>query len=153
MQVTERHPGNGVHVKLSVMINAPQQTIMKIYRDFTNWHKLFPATIKGAYLVKEENGVQTVEVNHKKAGKVINVLRFLSVNEIELEEFKNRYNAIFLNRFKAIPGGTVYTIEATIFLKRIYKIAAPFIKGLIRNRINKYVLMPIKKFAEKEMWA
>jgi len=53
--------------------------------------------------------------------------------EIELEEFKPMYNAIFLNRFKTIPDGTVYIVEATIFLKGIYKLATPFIEGLLEG--------------------
>ena len=43
------------------------------------------------------------------------------------------YNAIFLNRFKTIPDGTVYIVEATIFLKGIYKLATPFIEGLLEG--------------------
>ena len=71
---------------------------------------------------------------------------FPSANEIELEEFKPMYNAIFLNRFEEIAGETVYVIEAFIFLKGIYKLAAPFIKGLVRKRISNYVLKPMKEF-------
>jgi len=139
---------SNVQAKMSLIINAPQEKLISIYRDYNNWHKLFPATIKGAHLIKEENKMQTVEVEHKQAGKVINTLKFLSANEIELEEFKPLYNAIFLNRFEAITGGTVYIIEAYIFLKGIYKLATPFIKGLVRKRINNYVLKPMKEFAE-----
>ena len=87
-QTSEKHFSKGLHTTLSVTINAPRQSVMKICCDFNNWQNLFPATIKGAHLVKAENGIQTVEVDHRKAGKVINILRFLSANEIELEEFK-----------------------------------------------------------------
>src|SRR6476620_2219869 len=96
----EKHFSGGLHATISATINAPQQRLMKIYSDFNNWHKLFPATITGAHLVKTENGIQTVEVDHRKPGKVINILRFLTANEIELEGFKPIYNTIFLNRFK-----------------------------------------------------
>jgi hypothetical protein len=141
---------SSMQTKMSLMINAPQQEVINIYRDYNNWNKLFPATIKNAHLLKEKDGMQTVEVDHRKAGKVINILRFPSENEIELEEFKPLYNAIFLNRFESIAGGTVYIIEAFIFLKGIYKMATPFIKGLVRKRINNYVLKPMKEFAENK---
>lgn len=86
---------SNVQIKMSLLINAPQQYIINIYKDFNNWDKLFPATIKGAHLIKEDNGIQAVEVDHRKAGKVINILKFPPPNEIELEEFKPLYNAIF----------------------------------------------------------
>jgi hypothetical protein len=148
---SEKHFSGGLHTTISTTINAPQPSVMKIYSDFNNWHNLFPATIKDAHLVKAEDRIQTVEVDHRNAGKVINILKFLSANEIELEEFKPMYNAIFLNRFEAIPGGTVYIVEATILLKGIYKLTTPFIKGLVRRRINKHVLKPMKEFAENEI--
>jgi hypothetical protein len=139
---------SNVQIKMSLLINAPQQYVINVYKDFNNWDKLFPATIKGAHLIKEDNGIQAVEVDYRKAGKVVNILKFPSPNEIELEEFKPLYNAIFLNKFQRTPKGTTYVIEAFIFLKGIYKLATPFINGLIRKRINNYVLKPMKKFAE-----
>ncbi len=141
---------SNVQTKMSLKINASQQRVINLYKDFNNWHKLFPATIKGAHLIKEENGIQTVEVDHSKAGKVINILRFSSANEIELEEFKPLYNAIFFNRFINEQDKTIYVIEAFIFLKGIFKTAAPFVKGLVQKRIYNYVLKPMKEIAESK---
>jgi hypothetical protein len=137
-----------VYVTTFIDINADQREVMKIYCDYSNWSKLFPKTINSAKLIKEEPYVQTVEVDHKFAGKVINVLSFLSPNEVELEEFKKMYDAIFLNRFEDIAGKTRYTIIANVALKGIYKIAAPFAKSIVRKRISNYVLGPMKEFAE-----
>ncbi|HEX5151699.1 MAG TPA: hypothetical protein VFW07_09620 [Parafilimonas sp.] len=134
----------------SVVIDAPNELITKIYLDYKNWDKLFPATIRGAKLIKEENGMQTIEVDHKKAGKVINLLRLLSFNEIKLKEFKPLYKAVFINRFLPIDGKTKYVVNAVISLKTIFKLLSPFLKSLVKNRIKNYVLYPMKKFAEKK---
>jgi hypothetical protein len=140
-----------VHEKMFIAINAPRQVVINIYRDFKSWNKLFPATIENARLIKEENKTQTVEVQHKTAGKVINILTHSSPNEIELKEFKPLYNAVFLNRFNVVENGTVYAIEAYIFLKGILIILTPFIHWLVRKRIKNYVLEPMKAFAENKM--
>jgi len=133
---------------MSIVINAPQQNVINIYNDFENWNKLFPATIKGAHLIKEENSIQTVEIDRKKSGKAINVLNPVSANEIELEEQRPAYNAIFLHRFERIPNGTMYIIEVYIFFKGIFKITTPFIDGFVCKRLKKKFLKPIKEFAE-----
>jgi hypothetical protein len=140
-----------VHEKMAVFIKAPQQSLIKLYLDYKNWNRLFPATISDAHLIKEEDKTQMVEVQHKTAGNVINILTPSSPNEIELKEFKPLYNAIFINRFKAVENGTIYTIEAYIFLKSYLKVLTPFIHGLVRKRIKNYVLQPMKAFAENEL--
>jgi hypothetical protein len=139
-----------VHEKMDVLIKAPQQSLITLYLDFKNWNKLFPATIQDARLITEKNKTQIVEVLHKTAGKVINILTPSSPNEIELKEFKPIYNAIFINRFKAVENGTLYIIEAYIFLKGSLKILTPFIHWLVRKRIKNYVLLPMKAFAENK---
>lgn len=133
-----------------VIINASPQTVLNIYCDFKNWNKLFPATIENARLLQQEDTTQTIEVDHKTAGKVINILSPSAVNEIELKEFKPLYNAIFLNRFQVIENKTMYIIEAYIFLKGILKVLTPFIHWLVRKRIKNYVLQPMKAFAENK---
>jgi hypothetical protein len=137
-----------LHVEASIDIVSPQPLVMRLYMDYNNWHKLFPLTIRAARCVKEEDGVFIVEVDHKKEGFVTNILTVLSNEEIQLEEFKPKYNATFINRFHAITNGTRYTILANISLKGIYKIASPFIKNAVKNRIMELVLKPMKKFSE-----
>jgi|SRR4030095_9727 hypothetical protein len=137
-----------LHVEASINIATPQPVVRRVYMDYNNWNKLFPLTIRAARCIKEENGVHTVEVDHKKEGFVINVLTVLSNEEIQLEEFKPKYNATFINRFRAVGNGTRYTISASISMKGIYKIAAPFIKNVVKNRIIELVLKPMKKLSE-----
>jgi hypothetical protein len=136
---------------MSIVINAPQQNVINIYNDFKNWDKLFPATIKSTHLIKEENQVQTVEIERKRAGKAVNVLKSLSANEIELEEFRPTYNAIFLHRFETIQSGTMYILEVHIFFKGIFRVTIPFIEDFVSKRLKNYMLKPIKKFAENNM--
>jgi hypothetical protein len=137
-----------LHVEASIDIVSPQPLVMGLYMDYDNWHELFPLTIRSARCVKEENGVFIIEVDHKKEGFVMNILTVLSNEEIQLEEFKPNYNATFINRFQPIAMGTRYTISANISLKGIYKIAAPFIKNVVKNRIMELVLKPMKKLSE-----
>lgn len=132
----------------SIGINAPVSGVVDAYLDYRNWHKLFPSTIRAVKFIGRENNVLTVEVDHKTEGFVINIITLLSDYEIKLEEFKPKYNAIFINRFEAVNEGTLYTVIAHISLKRIYKIASPFIKGLVKNRIRKFVLEPLKSYGE-----
>jgi hypothetical protein len=134
--------------ELSIDINAPASRAIEVYLDYGNWHKLFPLTIQAVKFISKENNVLTVEVNHKTEGFVINIITVLSDHEIKLEEFKPKYNAIFINRFEAVNEGTLYTVIAHVSLKGIYKIASPFIKALVKNRIRKFVLEPMKSYAE-----
>jgi hypothetical protein len=113
-----------------------------------NWPQLFPLTIRRAKFIKEEKGSLTVEVDHRYEGKVINILTVLSSEEIKLQEFKPKFDAIFINRFQAVPAGTLYTITANVTLKSIFKFAAPFVHGLIKKRMTNYVLYPMKKYSE-----
>jgi hypothetical protein len=43
-----------------------------------------------------------------------------SLQEIRLEEFKPRYDAVFLNRFEPDPEGTRYTVTVEIALNGAY---------------------------------
>jgi len=137
-----------LHIKVSITIRAAQFELIDRYLDYNNWHRLFPLTIKGTKLLKKQNRILVIEVDHKKAGPLINILTILSDNEIQLEEFKPIYNATFINRFDAIEDGTKFTVNACISLKGVYRIAAPFVKGLIKNRIAKFVLEPMKAYSE-----
>jgi Polyketide cyclase / dehydrase and lipid transport len=135
-----------LHAEVSVDISAAPQQVMNAYLDYANWHRLFPLTIAGTRLVKREGEQMTIEVSHKKEGKVINLLSILSKTAIRLEEFKHLFNAIFINRFEETPGGTRYTIIASVALKGPYRLLQPFVKWLVKGRMRKYVLDPMKEY-------
>lgn len=147
--VDDQNSNPMIQVQTSLAIKAPAGYLSSLYCDYSGWGRLFPLTIIGAKLQKEEEGKLTVLVDHKKAGKVINILTRTSANEIRLEEFKPLYSAVFLNRFETNHNFTCYRVIAEVKLKTILKIIEPFIGGLVRNRIRKYVLEPMKLYSER----
>ena len=68
-----------------------------IYRDFARWPELFPATIRGTRLIRQNDTTKAIEVDHAKAGRVLNLMTVLSADEIRLDEFKPHYEARFIN--------------------------------------------------------
>lgn len=141
---------HGLCVKVTETIHAPRERVMASYVDYRRWNLVFGQTITATRLVREETGEQYLEVQHRTAGKVLNVLRCLWANEFELEEFKPHYRAVFLNRFETVHNDTRYIVEATVFLKGIYRLATPFVKGLVRKKIIRYVIQPLKCYAEQD---
>lgn len=131
--------------KASIKINAPVPVVVCSYLDYENWPVLFADTIRDVRILSEEQNVLKLEVDHRYEGKVLNILRILSPNEIELEEFKPKYRALFLNRFEPYQAGTLYRLEARIYLKGIYRLAQPFIRWLVTKRIRDNVMIPMKR--------
>ena len=137
-----------IHVEVSDTIRASPAKVAGMYRDFRNWPRLFSATIRGVRLVSEENGMEVLEIDHVE-GKVINNLRIVSSEFIELEEFKKQFDGHFENRFQRVPGGTRYTVVADITLKGPYKVLEPFLRPYVRRRITRFVINPMKLASEK----
>jgi hypothetical protein len=100
-------------------VNAPADRVRALYRDPDNWARLFPATIRGARVVRREGNATVVEVDHVE-GKVVNILRDISSTRIELVEFKRRYDATFVNEFIPEGEGMRYTLTASVRLKWPY---------------------------------
>lgn len=120
---------------------------MQLYRDYTQWPRLFPATIRGVRLIRSD-GVRTeVEVDHLE-GLVPNVMTEAGPNRIDIWEAKRRYDATFENRFDPIPEGTLYTVSADIRLKGAARLLAPIAGPLIRRRMRQFVLEPMRRMAE-----
>ena len=142
--VTER-----LRVQASIVIHAPCRDVAEAYRDFRDWPRIFPATIRGARLLRGESGRQLVEVDHRVDGRVINVLEAGAEDAIGLEEFKRRYDGRFENRFEPVAGGTRYTVSAEIRAKGAWKLLlGPCARSLVRQRIARGVLLPLKKHME-----
>jgi hypothetical protein len=137
-----------MHVELSININVTPSTAVAAYLDYRKWGKLFPLTIRGVKFIREENNILTVEVDHKTEGFVINILTVISDREIKLEEYKPKYNATFINCFAEISTGTRYTVVAYVSMKNFYKLIEPFIKPIVKKRIRKFTLRPMKEFLE-----
>ncbi len=133
---------------VSQSIRAPKDFVFNLYLDYSNWHRLFSLTIKGVQFLRQEGDVKILEVDHVSEGKIIDKLRVISPDEIQLTESQSVYYGEFTNRFESIPGGTRFTVAANINLKGFYKIVAPFMKGVIRKQVRENVVEHMKKFAE-----
>lgn len=139
-----------LRVKSHITIHASSAYVKNCYLDYGNWHLVFPATISAARLLQEEKGFLIIEVRHKKAGRVINILSMQSNGDIQLEEWKPLYEATFINHFDSIGNFTRYTVIGTIHLKGFYNLMAPFLRPIVRRRMRKYILEPMKIFAESQ---
>jgi len=139
----------GLRVRTSIVICAPSQKVAAAYRDFRNWPRIFRATVRGVRLLREQSGKQIIEVDHRSDGRVVNVLHATAANAIGLDEFKRRYDGRFENRFDPVAEGTRYTVSADIRPKGAWKLLlGPCLRGLVRRRITRHVLEPLKNHVE-----
>ena len=137
-----------MHAVASQLIHAAPERVSAIYRDYLHWPQLFSATIRGTRLIRENETTQAIEVDHARAGRVLNLLTVLSSDEIRLDEFKPHYDARFTNRFEPDARGTRFTVIADVQLKGILRLFALIARPFVRRRIAKFVLGPIKAMAE-----
>jgi hypothetical protein len=140
---------NMIDAVVSEHVNAPADRVRALYRDPDNWAHLFPATIRGARVVRRDGDTTVVEVDHFE-GKVVNILRDISSTRIDLVEFKRRYDATFVNEFIPEGEGMRYTLTASVRLKWPYRLASPFAKPLVLARMRRYDVEPLKAAAESE---
>lgn len=136
-----------IHAEVSTVIRAPQPKVVAIYRDYENWPRLFPLTIKGVHLLCVTTDKTVLLIEHTE-GRVINLLTYRSPEEIVLEEFKRKYDAQFINRFTTCPEGTRFTLTANIALKGVYQWLTPLLPRYLRWQMTTYVLKPVKSYAE-----
>ena len=137
-----------VHAVASQLIGAEPERVCAMYQDYGHWSQLFPATIRGTRLIRENDTTKAIEVDHTTDGRVLNLLTVISDDEIRLEEFKPHYDARFTNRFEPDGHGTRYTVIADVQLKGVLRLLSPIARPFLRRRIAKYVLRPIKTMAE-----
>jgi hypothetical protein len=143
----EAPEGGHVHARVSGVIHAPFDRVAGLYADYAAWPRIFSKTIRGVRLVDEQGPTKTIEVEHVE-GRVMNVMSVVSRDQIRLEEWKKRYAARFTNLFEPVPGGTRYSIVADVTLSGPFKILAPFVKPLVRSRMRRFVVDPLREVAE-----
>jgi Polyketide cyclase / dehydrase and lipid transport len=149
-----RHPadlGGGwamIHAVVSTEINAPPERLAALYADYEGWPRLFPATIRGVRLLADDGQRKTIEVDHVTEGKVINIMNAVSPREIQLEEFKRRFDARFINRFEAFGQGTRYSVVADVRLKGAARLLGPLVTPIVRARLNTFLLEPMRAAVE-----
>jgi len=133
-------------VAASTMVSAPPATVCDVYAEYRSWPRLFP-TIKGVRLLRREGAALVLEVDHLE-GTVVNELQVQSPDEISLWEVHRRFDALFLNRFETIPGGTRFTVTGEIHPKGVARLLQPFLPGYVRKRMEQLQLQPVKAEAE-----
>lgn len=132
-------------------IRAAPERLAALYLDYARWPELFAATIRGVRLIERDARETAVEVDHRSEGRVLNLIRPLSTTEIELAEFKPRYDAVFVNRFELVPGGACYGVTADVRFRLPLALFAPLLGGVVRRRIRHYVLEPMRAYAERTL--
>ena len=135
-----------LHVVASTLVSAPKATVSEVYGDYPNWPRLFP-TINGVRLLRREGAKLVLEIDHAE-GRVVNELLVRSADEISLWEVHRRFDALFVNRFETIPGGTRFTVSGEFHLKGFAKLLKPFLRGYVRNKMERLQLQPVKAEAE-----
>ena len=128
-------------------LGASPERVRALYADPSQWARVFPATIRGARVVRRQGDVTLVEVDHVE-GKVPNVLRVVSTTRIDLEETKRRYDATFVNEFLPEGGGTRYVLTAEVRLRWPYRVVSAQLRPLVRARMRRYVVEPLRAAAE-----
>ncbi len=136
-----------IHAAASAHVRAPAERVRALYEEFEAWSRLFPATVRGTRLVRRQGETTFVEVDHVE-GKVLNVLHRVTPTRIDLEEFKRRFEAVFTNEFVPDGDGMRFTVAAAVRPKWPYWVFAPFLKPLVRSRLRRYVVEPVKAAAE-----
>ncbi len=131
----------------SIVVRAPPECVFRLYRDYRNWPRLFPATIRGVRLVREDGARVELEVDHRE-GKVPNVMTVVAADRVDLWEAKRRYEATFVNRFEPAREGTRYSVSADVRLKGAARLLGALVAGTVRRRIVRYVLEPMRVAAE-----
>jgi hypothetical protein len=135
-----------LRVEVSTLIQASPDRVMAIYCNYENWFRLFP-TIRAVRILAATADTITLAIDHRE-GQVINLMTLISRHEVRLEEFKRFYDASFVNQFEAIGAGTKYSLGADIRLKGAARFLGPLLKGYIRRQMRKFVLEPVRKYAE-----
>lgn len=136
-----------LYVTTSILIEAPPDQTSALFLDVSGWPRLFPATIRAARIARESPGGTVIEVSHAE-GQVVNLLRVKSRGWIELEEFHPRFDALFIHSFLREAGGTRYVVAGKIALKGALRWLEPVAARVVRARMQRLILQPVKRAAE-----
>ena len=144
------HAWGTIRVRTSLYIRARPTRLAALYLDYEGWPRLFPATIRSVRRLDSLDNAITVEVDHRTEGHVVNIIHPRSATVIALEEFKPKFDAAFINRFDRVPGGTRYTVDAQVRFHMPWALLAPVLGGIVRRRVRRFVLEPMRAAADRE---
>src|SRR5690606_12040858 len=132
-----------------VLVHAPKARVMAALLEYRDWPRFFP-TIAAVRLLGEEDGRVRLELDHQE-GKVVNLIEVVSPDEVRIEEQKRKYVAVFLYRFEDVAGGTRLIVNGEARLRGLLRLIAPLLRPYMRRQIYRYVLQPMKSYAESDI--
>lgn len=137
-----------MRVKVWTLIDAPPSSVSALYVDYRRWPAIYPL-ISGVRLLRTQGSKLVLQVEHRE-GLVVNELTVRSAHELELWESKRRYDARFVNHFLETPRGTILTVVGEIELKGWARLLRPVLTPVVRRRMERFQLQPLKRAAETE---
>jgi hypothetical protein len=125
---------------------------VSMYTDVTAWNSIFPETIHAASIVGFGQGWKAVEVIHKSAGTVLNLLVDVAPPYcVGIYEEKPLYEAWFLNEFLPSGTGTLYRLTGWVALRGVLRPLTPVLARYVRRimliQMNQLVLDPFSRAA------
>lgn len=139
-----------VRTRVTTTVGAPPDRLVALLLDYAHWARVFPETIAGAELVRRDGPSLVVLVQHRREGRVLNVLTNCGDGIVALREYKHRYNATFVNRFARTAGGTRFTIDAEVRIKRPFSAVAPLLRGVVERALRRHTMEPLRAAAEDQ---
>jgi len=138
-----------VHTSVAARVRAPRDVVLTLFLDWRRWPSVFPATIASVRLLHADATLESVEVLHRREGRVRNDLWTCAPGVVELREYKPRYDATFLNHFEHALDGTEYRIDAEVRFHRPYALLAPLLPGVVERALRRHTLEPVRRAAER----
>jgi hypothetical protein len=139
-----------VRTRVATTVGAPPDRLATLLLDYAHWARLFPETIEGAELVRRDGRSLVVLVQHRREGRVLNVLTDCGDGIVALREYKHRYDATFVNRFARTEAGTCFTIDAEVRVKRPFSAVGPLLRGVVARALRRYTMEPLRAAAEAQ---
>jgi len=137
-----------VHVTVTATLEAMRDRLVGLLLDYTQWPRIFSASIARTELVRRDARSMVVMVHHRREGRVVNVLTDCGDGVVVLREFKRRYDATFVNRFDPAPDGTRYTVDAAVRIEQPFTLIAPLLRGVVERAIRRYTIEPLRAAAK-----
>jgi hypothetical protein len=145
---SRRVPWGTMQTTVAATVSAPRDHVLALFLDYTQWPRIFHETISSTELVRRESHSLLVMVEHRREGRVLNVLTDCGDGVVALREFKRRFNATFVNRFARVQDGTRYTVDAEVRIKPPFTLIAPFLRGVVERAVRRYTIEPLREAAE-----
>lgn len=138
---------NSVQAKVSLTVQAPREELVHMYLDYERWTQRFPETFRDVRLLRQDADRILVQVDHGD-GPALGTIKRISEYEIELAEREPRYSVKVFNRFERVGDATRCVIIMDLRLKGAYALIAPILSPVVRRRIERIFVDPVKSAFE-----